>query len=52
MPGTVTGGWEYVIAAYAVTALILIGYAVSVVLRHRQELARLAREKGRGHTPS
>ena len=52
MPGTVEGGWEYVIAAYVATALILIGYAVSVILRHRQELSRLAREEGRGPTPS
>ena len=40
--GTIAGGWEYVYAAYSVTAFILIGYAVSVVLRHRQERDRLA----------
>lgn len=40
--GVIVGGWEYVYAAYAVTALILIGYAVSVMVRHRQELARRA----------
>jgi hypothetical protein len=38
--GTIVGGWEYVYAAYALTALILTGYAVSVVVRHRQERAR------------
>jgi heme exporter protein D len=43
--GVIVGGWEYVYAAYALTALILIGYAVSVVVRHRQELARRAREQ-------
>jgi heme exporter protein D len=43
MSGTIVGGWEYVYAAYALTALILVGYAVSVVVRYRQELARRAR---------
>jgi hypothetical protein len=36
----VQGGWEYVIAAYAVSAAILTGYAVSVVVRYRREAAR------------
>ena len=44
MTGMVRGGWEFVIAAYAVTALILLGYLVSVVLRHRQERSRRLRE--------
>ncbi len=52
MTGTVTGGWEYVIAAYSVTAFILIGYVVSVVLRHRQERARRLRPPGGDLSPS
>ena len=40
--GTIVGGWEYVYTAYSLTALILSGYAVSVVWRHRQERARQA----------
>lgn len=35
--GVIVGGWEYVVAAYAVTALVLLGYAASVLLRYRTE---------------
>ena len=45
--GVIAGGWEYVWAAYAVTAVILLGYAVSVVMRYRAERARAAREAGK-----
>jgi heme exporter protein C len=38
--GRIQGGWEYVIAAYAVSAAILIGYSLSVLLRYRGERAR------------
>jgi len=31
-------GWEYVIAAYSVTAAVFIGYAASVLVRYRREL--------------
>jgi hypothetical protein len=51
-PGTIVGGWEYVYAAYSLTALILSGYAVSVVLRHRQERARLAQAQAEHGPPS
>jgi heme exporter protein CcmD len=37
MTGTIRDGWEFVIAAYAVTALVLAGYAGSVLLRFRRE---------------
>ena len=37
MPGTIEGGWEYVMAAYAVTALVLGGYALSLYLRSRTQ---------------
>jgi heme exporter protein C len=40
--GRIQGGWEYVIAAYAVSAAILIGYSLSVHLRYRGERARQA----------
>jgi heme exporter protein C len=40
--GRIQGGWEYVIAAYAVSAAILIGYSLSVHLRYRSERARQA----------
>jgi hypothetical protein len=33
--GVIQGGWPFVWAAYAVTTLILTGYATSVFLRYR-----------------
>jgi hypothetical protein len=38
--GVVTGGWNYVVAAYAVTGVMLGGYIASVLVRWRQELGR------------
>ena len=46
MRGVIVGGWEFVWAAYAVTAVILLGYAVSVHLRYRAACARRERERG------
>ncbi len=31
--GAVSGGWEYVIAAYVITWLFFVGYTVSLVAR-------------------
>jgi heme exporter protein CcmD len=45
MMGVIVGGWEFVWAAYAVTAVVLLGYAVSVHLRYRAERARREREE-------
>lgn len=42
--GTIVGGWEFVWAAYLVSAAVLGGYAVSVVLRLRAERARAEHE--------
>jgi hypothetical protein len=39
--GVIVGGWEYVIAAYVVTAVGLIAYTWSMVARWRE--ARSAR---------
>lgn len=50
--GTIVGGWEYVYGAYSITALILIGYTLSVVSRLRRERARLAREQAESRSPS
>jgi len=44
MMGVVQGGWEFVVAAYTVTALVLGGYALSLHLRYRREQARGERE--------
>ena len=40
MSGVIEGGWEFVVAAYAVTAAVLGAYAISVFLRFRSEKAR------------
>jgi len=40
MSGVIQGGWEFVIAAYVVSAAILLGYAFSVLRRYRRERAR------------
>jgi hypothetical protein len=48
LSGVIEGGWEYVVAAYAVSAAVLGGYAVSVFLRLRSEKARAARDPERG----
>lgn len=45
MRGMIVGGWEYIRAAYIVSALILSTYALSVVLRYRAELRRQNGEK-------
>jgi hypothetical protein len=41
--GVVQGGWEFVVAAYTVTAAILGAYGASVFLRLRVERQRAAR---------
>ena len=38
--GVISGGWEFVWAAYGVSAVILIGYALSVIARHRAQRRR------------
>ena len=44
MSGVIEGGWEFVIAAYTVSALLLGGYAASVFLRFKKEKARAPNE--------
>ena len=43
MTGVIEGGWGFVWAAYSVTAVILLGYAVSVLLRLRAARRRSGR---------
>ena len=47
MTGVVEGGWEFVAAAYTVTAAVLTAYAMSVFLRYRSEKNRVAIEARR-----
>jgi len=45
MSGVVTGGWEFVWAAYGLTFSILVIYVVSVVSRYRQMKGRVERDE-------
>ena len=45
MNGVVTGGWNFVLAAYSVTALVLLIYGVTIVTRLRDEISRAAKER-------
>jgi hypothetical protein len=38
--GTITGGWEFVWAAYGLTAFALTSYAISLFVRLRNERSR------------
>lgn len=46
--GVIEGGWEFVWAAYGISAAVLLGYAASLVARLRSERARVRREASRG----
>ena len=37
MNGVITGGWNFVIAAYSITGIGLIAYAVSLFARSRHD---------------
>ena len=49
--GVVQGGWEFVSAAYAVSVVVLFGYALSIHLRYRAERERARRESALGGRP-
>jgi len=38
--GVIQGGWEFVTAAYVASAVILLGYAFSVIWRYRRRRSR------------
>jgi hypothetical protein len=40
MNGMIPGGWNFVVAAYSLTAIVLAIYGASVIGRLRAELAR------------
>jgi hypothetical protein len=44
--GVVSGGWNFVIAAYAVTAGVLLVYGVTLITRLRDARGRSERERG------
>ena len=42
--GVVSGGWEFVRAAYVVSAVVLLGYLASMIGRYRAERQRAERD--------
>jgi hypothetical protein len=42
--GVLQGGWEFVIAAYSVSACVFLAYFLSVHLRYRAERRQAERE--------
>jgi hypothetical protein len=42
MNGMIKGGWEYVIAAYSISAAVLLTYGLTLWLRLRVEARRAA----------
>ncbi len=43
--GVVTGGWNFVVAAYTITFVVLAIYGVTLVTRFRDEFRRAAEEQ-------
>lgn len=44
MMGVVQDGWEFVAAAYILTAVVLVAYAASIFLRYRAAQARTEKD--------
>jgi hypothetical protein len=45
--GVISGGWEFVTAAYVLSLLVLSSYALSVIWRFRAEARRAERDRRR-----
>jgi len=45
MSGELTGGWEFVIAAYVISAIVYVGYAYSVLRRDNDSRAAIKEKK-------
>jgi hypothetical protein len=48
MSGTVSGGWEFVIAAYTVTITLVALYAAGTITRYRKAVRRIDLEESAG----
>jgi hypothetical protein len=42
--GVVSGGWNFVVAAYSITAAVLVIYGVTLITRLRDEISRAGQE--------
>jgi len=40
MSGVIQGGWEFVVAGYALTASVMLIYTISLFVRYRSEKRR------------
>jgi hypothetical protein len=38
MNGIISGGWGYVIASYAISAIVLLGYALRTIHADRRDI--------------
>lgn len=45
MNGTVVGGWNFVVAAYVLTAVVFVVYGVSLITRLRDAKDRASEER-------
>lgn len=45
--GVIVGGWSYVIASYALSAVVLVGYTLALLIR----LRRISRDPARIEAP-
>jgi hypothetical protein len=45
MSGMIPGGWNFVVAAYSLTAAVLAIYGISVIVRLRAEIAKGSEER-------
>lgn len=43
--GVIVGGWQFVVAAYSVTAVVLLVYGISLFARLREARKRLGAEE-------
>ena len=46
--GVISGGWEFVTAAYTLTAIVLGSYVISVLSRFSKESKAAARRRASG----
>jgi len=45
MNGMIPGGWNFVVAAYSLTAIVLTIYGASVIVRLRAEIGRKTEDR-------
>lgn len=48
MMGAVAGGWVYVVAAYGITAVVIVAIIAWILLDHRAQRQALARLEDQG----